>query len=325
MDRSTSGPIKLVLVTQDAEAARTVADIASSDGAQTFSVAVSSDLEGGLLLLDGADVLLLDVGEAGEDAIQALGRAGVGRLDVPTILLASSARVGFEDAVIQQGVQDFLPKENLTPERLHHALRWAIGRHRALRELRTTSMLDELTGLHNRRAFLAAAERQVKLAERTGADLLLVFADLDGLKLVNDTWGHEEGDRALVEAADLLEETFRDSDVMGRLGGDEFVVLMVDCAPDEAEMLVGRLLRNMRVRNDQPNRRYKLSISFGLTHHRPGVPCSVDELIRRADASMYERKRERMRRPAGRTAHPDPYVSAEARAGSPLPAEVRFR
>ncbi|MBM3501825.1 MAG: GGDEF domain-containing protein, partial [Armatimonadetes bacterium] len=197
--------------------------------------------------------------------------------------------VGIE--AVQHGAQDYLVKAGLTPDILTRSLRYAIGRHRTLQHLRMMSTIDELTGLNNRRGFMALAQQQVKMADRTSQRLLVVFADLDGLKQINDTWGHDEGDHALIDAADLVGLTFRESDIIGRLGGDEFVVLLSDCSRARADQLVERLQSNLGVRNAQQGRRFRLAISVGVAEYDPTHPCSVGELLRRADAAMYAQKR----------------------------------
>ncbi|MBI4633800.1 MAG: sensor domain-containing diguanylate cyclase [Deltaproteobacteria bacterium] len=157
-------------------------------------------------------------------------------------------------------------------------------------EILALSITDQLTGLHNRRGFLSLAEQQLKLANRNKRGLLLFFADVDGLKWINDTLGHEEGDRALVEAAITLRETFRTSDIIARLGGDEFAILSVDITDANSEIFTTRLRDLIDKLNAQENRRYRLSISVGCSHYDPENPCSIDELMVRADKLMYEQK-----------------------------------
>jgi len=153
------------------------------------------------------------------------------------------------------------------------------------------SITDLLTGLYNRRGFIMFAEQQLKLSDRTKRGLLLFFTDLDGMKLINDTLGHEEGDRALMEVADVLKETFRSSDIIARMGGDEFAILAIDPTDADSEILTGRLQSLIDTRNNQENRRYKLSISVGYSYYDPGNPCSLNELMVQADKLMYEHKK----------------------------------
>jgi diguanylate cyclase (GGDEF)-like protein len=157
-------------------------------------------------------------------------------------------------------------------------------------EILALSITDQLTGLHNRRGFLSLAAQQLKLAERNKSGMLLFFADLDGLKWINDTLGHEEGDQALIEAATVFKETFRTSDIIARLGGDEYAALAVDITEENSEIFTARLQSLIDTRNNQENRRYRLSISVGCSCYDPEDPCSVDELMASADKLMYEHK-----------------------------------
>ena len=156
--------------------------------------------------------------------------------------------------------------------------------------LRALALLDDLTGLYNRRGFSILAEQQLKTANRTKRRMVLLFADLDGLKRINDTFGHSEGDQALIETANVLRETFRESDIIARIGGDEFVVLAIETNGLPAEILTTRLQENLAARNAREVRRYKLSLSVGLARYDPDRPCSLDELLDQADRAMYERK-----------------------------------
>ena len=120
--------------------------------------------------------------------------------------------------------------------------------------------------------------------------MVLLFADFDGLKQINDTLGHPEGDRALIETADVLRETFRESDIIARIAGDEFVVLAIETNGVPAEVLITRLQQSLEARNARRDRHYKLSLSVGLARYDPEHPCSIDELVAQADRAMYERK-----------------------------------
>jgi len=157
--------------------------------------------------------------------------------------------------------------------------------------LRALALLDELTDLYNRRGFLTLGQQQLKTANRAKRSMVLLFADLDGMKRINDAFGHPEGDRALIETASVFRETFRESDIIARIGGDEFVVLAVETNGSPAEVLIHRLQENLETRNAREGRRYELSLSVGLARYDPESPCSIDELVAQADRAMYEKKR----------------------------------
>lgn len=171
-------------------------------------------------------------------------------------------------------------------------------------EIISLSITDSLTGLHNRRGFLTLAEQQLKLSQRTKRGVLLFFADLDDLKCINDTLGHEEGDQALIDMAAILRETFRSSDIIARIGGDEFAlltdefaILSIDAEEKEPEIIINRLQDRIDRHNHQANRKYKLSISIGCAFYNPENPLSIDKLMARADKLMYEQKKSKKSSP----------------------------
>jgi diguanylate cyclase (GGDEF)-like protein len=158
---------------------------------------------------------------------------------------------------------------------------------------RTLSVTDELTGFYNRRGFYALAEMQINLADRLGNGMYLLYADLDNLKNINDTHGHQEGDRAIIEVSKIIDENYRRSDVIARIGGDEFVILPVGDSRDSVEMISARLQKVLNEYNEKSVLQYKISLSIGIAYYDPQNPCTVDELLDRADKSMYEQKKQK--------------------------------
>ncbi len=169
-------------------------------------------------------------------------------------------------------------------------------RQRLQAELRRMSVTDDLTGLNNRRGFFMLAEQEMKLARRLKKDLLLVFVDLDDFKSINDTHGHQVGDQALAETAEILRTTFRESDVLARLGGDEFVALAM-FSPDETDDVIEtRLHQTLAEHNARSSRKYALSISTGMARFDARNVQSLAELMAIADDALYEQKRARKTR-----------------------------
>lgn len=164
------------------------------------------------------------------------------------------------------------------------------NRMRLEAELRTLSLTDSLTGLYNHRGFLALGQQQMKSAKRNKQDVVLLFADLDNLKWINDTLGHQEGDFALAEAADIFRACFRESDIMARIGGDEFVVLAIQAEKESAKNLIAKLQKKLYDYNVKTSRRYPLSLSIGIAISDARYPCSIDDLLFKADKLMYEQK-----------------------------------
>jgi len=164
-------------------------------------------------------------------------------------------------------------------------------RKRMEEEIREMSFRDQMTELYNRRGFITLAEQQIRAAIRNRRSMLLTFVDCDGLKSINDTLGHEEGDRALIVTANVLRQTFRKSDIIARLGGDEFAVLSIDATNINPEDFSKRLQQNIDAGNAKKARPYKLAMSWGTAVYDPQIHCSLDDLISRADSLMYEQKK----------------------------------
>ena len=158
-------------------------------------------------------------------------------------------------------------------------------------ELRQLATVDELTGLANRRGFFALGEHELLVAARTRAAVALLFVDVDGLKTVNDELGHATGDVLLKEAADVIRETIRASDLAGRLGGDEFCVLLMGDPELDPHRAVERMRSTTTAHNQRPGREFHLSLSIGLSAIPAGRSVTLEELIDAADEGMYEDKR----------------------------------
>jgi diguanylate cyclase (GGDEF)-like protein len=168
----------------------------------------------------------------------------------------------------------------------------SIGRR--LATLAASATHDELTGLLNRRGFTEAAARAVALAQRTGRPLAIAYVDVNGMKEINDRFGHAAGDRMLIATAELLRATFRTTDSLARLGGDEFAALAEEYLEnDDGEALRQRFRRQMARRRSEITDVFALSASIGITIHNPRVPRTVTELLAEADARMYAAKQRR--------------------------------
>jgi diguanylate cyclase (GGDEF)-like protein len=184
--------------------------------------------------------------------------------------------------------------ERLRDAGLIVVLRDVTERRQMVETIRTLSLTDELTGLLNRRGFITLAEHELRTSRRTGARLWLLFADLDGLKEINDLHGHEAGDRALVEIAELLRAgSFRQSDLVARLGGDEFAILAAETSRTDGGTLARRIDDAVHRADTSSGRDFALSLSIGTAVYDPERPQTLDSLIGEADRRMYEVKHAR--------------------------------
>ncbi len=209
--------------------------------------------------------------------------------NLPLVVLTSLDDEALASAVLNEGAQDYLVKTQVTTGLLWHTLRYAMKRHHVQRRLQSLAFLDDLTGLSNRRGFLALATHHARQSGRTGAPFLVAAIDLDGLKEINDTFGHQEGNRAIVDAADVLKVSFRQCDILARLGGDEFSVLIADASAAAIGPVVGRVRRNLDACNGMPGRCYDLSFSIGMVAAENSM--DIEHLLSHADRLMYEQKR----------------------------------
>lgn len=152
------------------------------------------------------------------------------------------------------------------------------------------ALRDDLTGLHNRRGLLHVMDALIKLGIRAERALSLVYIDLDHMKKINDSFGHAEGDQALVDAARILEANLRESDFIARIGGDEFCCVLSGSNEVQDGAAVARIEAAIRRHNATAGRPYELSFSVGVARFDPTHPTTIEELLRAADAAMYRDK-----------------------------------
>jgi diguanylate cyclase (GGDEF)-like protein len=165
-------------------------------------------------------------------------------------------------------------------------------RERAEAQLRQLSLTDDLTGLYNRRGFLALAEQQTRAAHRDRKPMMVVSVDLDGLKGINDTFGHKAGDAAIAETSQILRESFRNADLVARMGGDEFAILLTGGEAEfDRENLDRRLQEIVEKHNRQSDRPYGIALSAGFACLDPAGTDTFEDWLHRADTMMYEQKR----------------------------------
>lgn len=303
-DAPAPGSIAVLVVEDEPLLAAATADLLETMGHRV--VASTNDGREAISLADRLhpDLVLMDIGLKGEmDGIEA---AAVlyEQLGIPVVYLTGAADAATINRAARSRPFGYLIKPFADAE-LRGALEVAMVRHRAevelqhrekallqyARSLRTRSLIDELTGLYNRRGFLALAQHLLRASQRRERSYALLFIDLDGLKRVNDSQGHAAGDQLIRDLAGLLMRTFRKSDVVARLGGDEFVVLAVESeSPGGATALV-RLRNAIREHNADHPAELPMAISVGVAIPDPALPESIESLLHRADAEMYKEKR----------------------------------
>lgn len=286
--------IRVLLVEDDAGEAELIKRSLKSTMLADFVIQDAASLTEALLYLEKGNqvhLALLDLNLPDSRGLETFMTFQEKASSLPVILMT-----GYEDEdlalrAIRSGAQDYIVKGAVRPDQTARAMKFAIERHRMMQGLLDKSLTDELTRLYNRRGFNEIAQNQIKLSARSNKELILIYLDLDNMKGVNDNFGHEEGDHMICDAAEIIKDSFRETDIVARVGGDEFLVLALGTSPDYAGIIATRLLRNVSEFNKKGLRPYNLSISLGISGYDPRNPCELAELITRADNAMYMDKR----------------------------------
>jgi diguanylate cyclase (GGDEF)-like protein len=290
-------PIRVLVVeAADHEYSPILHEILEEVNAGQFEATRANDLNQALENLDriSFDVVLLDLRLPDSNGLDTYSQVSARAPDVPIVVADSFDNKPLALEILREGAQDYLIKGDTNANHLRRSLLYAIERHRARVVLQQLTFNDDLTGLLNRRGFLSLAQQQMKIAQRENWELIVLFADLDGLKNINDTFGHPEGDRALRAVAMILKETFRTSDLVARLGGDEFIVLAINAPAPGVKAITTRLEENVD-RYNAHIRYYQLSLSFGVVQFDPQRDSALEDVIIKADKALYENKRRKLK------------------------------
>jgi two-component system, cell cycle response regulator len=253
-----------------------------------------------ILKTEEFDVILLDLNLPDSRELDTLTRIIEVAPDVPIIVLTAnnSDEVGIQ--AVKIGAQDFLLKGDFNYLTLDRAIVYSIERHRLQRTIRQLAVIDELTGLYNRRGFNTLNPDLIQRVKKSDLRGYLCYFDLDRFKQINDVHGHAKGDEALKEFALTLQSVFRKDSLLSRFGGDEFVAMGVETQPGQAEQALSSLDVVLSVRNAQAGVVFNLESSHGVTYFDKNGPLEIEELSAAADAALYQNKerRRRLRVPA---------------------------
>lgn len=244
-----------------------------------------------LLEEKGYDIVFIKLFLPEQHGLDEISRVCMLSPDVPVVVMTDNYDENVAIKALKIGAEEYIVKNLIKSNSLERIIRFAIIRHRARSELRALSLIDELTSLYNRRGFTIFGRQQLGIAQRSHQGMILFFIDLDGLKGINDKFGHHNGDLALVRTAHILKKAFRGSDIIGRFGGDEFTALAIDSSETHEEIMITRLYDELEYHNNRGNIQFKLSFSVGSAHYNKNHLCSIEDLIYEADKVMYEQKK----------------------------------
>lgn len=242
------------------------------------------------LLRENYNVILLDLSLPDAQGINTVEQVYSITNTIPIIVLT-----GFEDEElaiksVQKGAQDYLFKNKVNGEMLGRSIRYAIERKRAEAHLHFMATHDPLTLLPNRSLFLDRLQHATSLAKRNQHHLAVLFLDLDGFKTVNDTYGHEIGDRLLQAIAERFHQNLRACDTVARISGDEFAFILENISNEHnASIVAEKILKNAAQPFHLDGHSIRITTSIGISLY-PEDGNEPLELLRCADAAMYKAK-----------------------------------
>jgi len=275
------------------------AEAAAEDALVRFDLETRSRLSEGVKRLSqgGVEAILLDLSLPDGQGLRSVAAVREQAPHVPIVVLTGAADKKLGIQALDAGAQDYLVKGRTDGPLLVRSLRYAIDRKRLERILEQQVLLDELSGVYNRRAFFKAAEQQLRLLRRLRKQALLVLVDIEGLKQINDAFGHAAGDVAIVDAVELLRTTFRESDIIGRMGGDEFAVLAFEVGAEELTTIPRRLTKSLAAYNKTPDHRARLAFSLGFAVVKSESGSTLGHLLKEAEEDIDLKKHGRPKPP----------------------------
>lgn len=297
----------ILLVDDDAGRLQQAARLIDGEGYR-ISAAWSGREAGERMALIKPDLVIVAESLAGQfvDAVAARRRPGEEAGEIPVLLVTGENRSESLEQAWAWGVSDYVLWPPVPAEwrmRIKNQVEYRRMRtlqHKLLEELQIASELinilsvtDSLTGFYNHRGFMPLAKQQLKLASRKGRPMMLAYMDVNGMKDINDRYGHLVGDQLLTDCSAIIRRTFRDSDIVARIGGDEFAVLLVDSSDMQAEQILARLEGHILQFNTENRREYTVSISAGFVPCPPDTGSTVEELLSQAGALMKKDRKNR--------------------------------
>ncbi len=284
-----AGSVRVLLLEDNAADANLLRATLGAESDLGFTVEWVDQLRPGLdrLAKGGIDVALINLSLPDSKGIDTFRSVQEEAPDIPLLILTSYEDQHLAVTATSEGAHDYLLKNELWPGTLARALRQAVGRQRQVADLRHLALVDDLTGLHNRRGFLGLGDQLIKVADRNAMEVSLVYCDVDGLKAINDEHGHHRGDEALMGVAEALRRSFRTSDIVARVGGDEFCALLM-ADGSGGDIPLARLLAQGAFIGD--GGAGAVSLAVGVSSRGPGSNISLEELMKQADAAMYANK-----------------------------------
>lgn len=287
--------LTVLLVEDDLGDQVLISALLENDGGTRFLVRAVDRLSGArdALRLGDVDIVLLDLSLPDAQGLESFHALQSICGTVPIVVLTGLVDQDIALQCVTLGAQDYLVKGTVDSDALARSIRYAVQRNRHLHQL---ALVDELTGVANRRGFSSVGELQWELARSSRSALSVVVVDLDRMKTINDSHGHAAGDSALIETARILSGAVRETDVVARVGGDEFYVLLI--GSQDAELVAERIRGAVAERNATGGHDFVLELSLGVATLEHGCPSTLTQLLDAADRAMYTEKTRRWSTPS---------------------------
>ena len=242
-----------------------------------------------IMFYEPIDIILIDINVQGMKFDEFYDAFDQDNLSIPYIVITDERDEDIGIEAVKKGAQDYLVRSEISERILRRAIIYSLERHDILDSLYRATIVDELTGLYNRRGLYTLGNQQVELAKRHDDDIFIFYLDLDGMKKINDTLGHEFGDKALIETSNIMHKSFRTTDILSRLGGDEFVIVAVKAQHEFIPIIIQRVKDYVKKQNAS-NKKYQISISIGVSKIDLESKSPLDDAIHDADKKMYQSK-----------------------------------
>lgn len=318
---ATQEKIRVLIVEDDEDDFLITRELLERAETTQYRIEWANGVETGLKRLAAGcfDICLVDYrlpGRTGLELVRIAQRRG---FELPMILISGMAEDAIDMTALDLGVEDFIDKEEFDTDRLDRAVRFALARRRALTRYGKLAQFDDLTGLANRALFRNRLDRALANARRRRNKLAVMFLDLNDFKAVNDTHGHQLGDKLLAVVAERLTARLRETDTIARLGGDEFAILVEDLQKSEFAGVVARKVLDVMATPIQVDEiQLRLSTALGVALF-PEDGMGAEELVQLADAAMYAAKRDG----GNRCRFHDPAFDGRMRHGALIGADLR--
>jgi two-component system, cell cycle response regulator len=288
-----SNAVKVLLIDNSSSSGNKVSDMlskvkGSEYGLSDLVLLHDNDLSDGLRELVNVDVdaVIFDLPLTDDEYLFTLDNVCSISHTIPIIIVSSNKDNKTALLAIQAGAQDYLVKGEFKTKDLLRSLIFSIERHKLERERVGISFVDELTGLYSHIGFSRIGEKHIKIAARTGREVLIVHAELRGLEYINAVYGYDKGNESLIKAGKILKRTFRGTDIIARVGWNKFAALAIDVNENTTKLITKRLKERISLNSTQQDAEFAPTLSYGMAYFRPTNNHTIEEMLRKAEEAM---------------------------------------